>query len=261
MHTAGFSALENRAKIKLKPVNQLELELEHLNLVNLASNSATMIYVFSVMVQEVWFKACGSGAAVQEPWFRRCGLEVRQFIKGTYGFSRSFVECLCGSPNLYQTDSIKGELYIAFNTSHLPVTITLPERPGYRWEPLVDTRKAVSCHPYFVVFLLHDTNANVCLVPPPTHHGDPDDPYVLLKRDCVAIMVAFKFKEPYEHYVIVVNSHIYWDPKWADVKLTQATLLWSRLRCFGAGYVALAHFTNKKLESCKEDVKDFYDFD
>ncbi|CAI9099136.1 OLC1v1035913C4 [Oldenlandia corymbosa var. corymbosa] len=39
------------------------------------------------------------------------------------------------------TDSIKGELYVAFNASHLPVTITLPERPGYRWEPLVDTAK------------------------------------------------------------------------------------------------------------------------
>nr|GEV24365.1 DNAse I-like superfamily protein [Tanacetum cinerariifolium] len=40
-------------------------------------------------------------------------------------------------------------------------------------------------------------------------HRDPDDPYVRLKRDCVAIMAAFKFKEPYEHYVIVANSHIY----------------------------------------------------
>ncbi|MED6157612.1 Iron-sulfur assembly protein 1 [Stylosanthes scabra] len=38
-------------------------------------------------------------------------------------------------------DSVKGEIYIAFNTSHLPFTITLPERPGYRWEPLVDTSK------------------------------------------------------------------------------------------------------------------------
>ncbi|XP_059634490.1 isoamylase 1, chloroplastic [Cornus florida] len=38
-------------------------------------------------------------------------------------------------------DSVKGELYVAFNTSHLPVTITLPQRPGYRWEPLVDTSK------------------------------------------------------------------------------------------------------------------------
>lgn len=36
---------------------------------------------------------------------------------------------------------MKGELYVAFNASHLPVTITIPERPGYRWEPLVDTGK------------------------------------------------------------------------------------------------------------------------
>ncbi|KAG6627799.1 hypothetical protein I3843_15G132000 [Carya illinoinensis] len=38
-------------------------------------------------------------------------------------------------------DSVKGEIYIAFNASHLPVMITLPERPGFRWEPLVDTSK------------------------------------------------------------------------------------------------------------------------
>ena len=50
-----------------------------------------------------------------------------------------------------QTDLIKGELYIAFNTSHLAVTITLPERPGYRWEPLVDTSK-----PAPFDFLSHD---------------------------------------------------------------------------------------------------------
>lgn len=40
-----------------------------------------------------------------------------------------------------QVDSVKGEIYVAFNTSHLPVTITLPERPGYKWQPLVDTSK------------------------------------------------------------------------------------------------------------------------
>ncbi|KAH8481576.1 hypothetical protein H0E87_029162 [Populus deltoides] len=38
-------------------------------------------------------------------------------------------------------DSVKREIYMAFNASHLPVTITLPERPAYRWEPLVDTGK------------------------------------------------------------------------------------------------------------------------
>lgn len=40
-----------------------------------------------------------------------------------------------------QMDSLKGELYVAFNTSHLPVTVMLPERPGFIWKPLVDTSK------------------------------------------------------------------------------------------------------------------------
>lgn len=39
------------------------------------------------------------------------------------------------------TDAVKGEIYVAFNASHLPVTVTLPDRPGYRWESLVDTSK------------------------------------------------------------------------------------------------------------------------
>ncbi|KAJ4734304.1 Glycogen debranching enzyme [Rhynchospora pubera] len=38
-------------------------------------------------------------------------------------------------------DEVKGEIYVAFNTSHLPVVVTLPDRPGYRWDPLVDTSK------------------------------------------------------------------------------------------------------------------------
>eukprot|EP00252_Welwitschia_mirabilis_P001050 TRINITY_DN11018_c0_g1_i1.p1 TRINITY_DN11018_c0_g1~~TRINITY_DN11018_c0_g1_i1.p1 ORF type:complete len:788 (-),score=129.70 TRINITY_DN11018_c0_g1_i1:67-2430(-) len=38
-------------------------------------------------------------------------------------------------------DSVKGDLYIAFNASHLPVIVTLPDRPGFKWEPLVDTSK------------------------------------------------------------------------------------------------------------------------
>lgn len=38
---------------------------------------------------------------------------------------------------------MKGKIYVAFNASHLPVIISLPERPGYRWEPLVDTSKPV----------------------------------------------------------------------------------------------------------------------
>ncbi|XP_071729130.1 carbon catabolite repressor protein 4 homolog 4 [Rutidosis leptorrhynchoides] len=62
--------------------------------------------------------------------------------------------------------------------------------------------------------------------------GDPNDPYVRLKRDCVGIMAAFKFKKPYQHYVIVANTHIYWDPEWADVKLAQVKYLLSRVAEF-----------------------------
>ena len=40
-----------------------------------------------------------------------------------------------------QIDSVKRELYVAFNASHVAVVIALPERPGYKWEPLVDTGK------------------------------------------------------------------------------------------------------------------------
>lgn len=36
---------------------------------------------------------------------------------------------------------MKGEIYIALNMSHLPFRVTLPDCPGYRWEPLVDTSK------------------------------------------------------------------------------------------------------------------------
>ncbi|KAK0581774.1 hypothetical protein LWI29_017781 [Acer saccharum] len=105
---------------------------------------------------------------------------VRQFIKDTYGFSGAFAECLCGSPDYTSEceslglkdfptaerlqwhghtpdkpgrsdtsrfvaytliDAVKREIYMAFNAGHLPVTISLPERPGYRWEPLVDNSK------------------------------------------------------------------------------------------------------------------------
>ncbi|KAG0479939.1 hypothetical protein HPP92_010797 [Vanilla planifolia] len=50
-------------------------------------------------------------------------------------------------------DSVKGEMYVAFNASYLPVIVTLPDRPGFRWEPLVDTAKAT---PYD--FLSDDVN-------------------------------------------------------------------------------------------------------
>ncbi|XP_020701776.1 isoamylase 1, chloroplastic isoform X1 [Dendrobium catenatum] len=51
-------------------------------------------------------------------------------------------------------DALKREIYIAFNTSHLPVIVTLPDRPGFRWESLVDTAKPA---PYdFLSDDLHD---------------------------------------------------------------------------------------------------------
>ncbi|CAA2959161.1 Hypothetical predicted protein [Olea europaea subsp. europaea] len=62
--------------------------------------------------------------------------------------------------------------------------------------------------------------------------GDPNDPRVRLKRDCVGIMAAFRFKNPSSHHVIIANTHIYWDPEWADVKLAQAKYLLSRLAKF-----------------------------
>ncbi|WJX61466.1 poly(A)-specific ribonuclease [Trifolium repens] len=62
--------------------------------------------------------------------------------------------------------------------------------------------------------------------------GDPNDPRVRLKRDCVGILAAFKFKGPSHQFLIVTNTHIYWDPEWADVKLAQAKYLLSRLAQF-----------------------------
>ncbi|AQK42530.1 Isoamylase 1 chloroplastic [Zea mays] len=38
-------------------------------------------------------------------------------------------------------DETKGKIYVAFNTSHLPVVIGLLECSGFRWELVVDTGK------------------------------------------------------------------------------------------------------------------------
>ncbi|KAM5573784.1 hypothetical protein ABKV19_013370 [Rosa sericea] len=62
--------------------------------------------------------------------------------------------------------------------------------------------------------------------------GDPNDPRVRLKRDCVGLIAAFKLQNPSQNVVIVANTHIYWDPEWADVKLAQAKYLLSRLARF-----------------------------
>eukprot|EP00271_Cylindrocystis_brebissonii_P014372 TRINITY_DN35711_c0_g1_i1.p1 TRINITY_DN35711_c0_g1~~TRINITY_DN35711_c0_g1_i1.p1 ORF type:complete len:914 (-),score=89.55 TRINITY_DN35711_c0_g1_i1:950-3463(-) len=38
-------------------------------------------------------------------------------------------------------DADLGEMYVAFNASHVPALAVLPDRPGHRWRPLVDTAK------------------------------------------------------------------------------------------------------------------------
>jgi hypothetical protein len=40
--------------------------------------------------------------------------------------------------------------------------------------------------------------------------GDPNDPRVRLKRDCVGLMAAFKLNCPSNPIVVVANTHIYW---------------------------------------------------
>ncbi|PKU71664.1 Carbon catabolite repressor protein 4 like 4 [Dendrobium catenatum] len=62
--------------------------------------------------------------------------------------------------------------------------------------------------------------------------GNQDDPCVRLKRDCVALLAAFKLKDPSKHVLVVANTHIYWDPAWVDVKLAQVKYLLSRLSRF-----------------------------
>ncbi|KAM3410231.1 hypothetical protein ACQJBY_002444 [Aegilops geniculata] len=62
--------------------------------------------------------------------------------------------------------------------------------------------------------------------------GDPNDPRVRLKRDCVGLLAAFKLGDPCEHILIVANTHIYWDPEWIDVKLAQAKYLLSKVSEF-----------------------------
>nr|XP_029122984.1 carbon catabolite repressor protein 4 homolog 4 [Elaeis guineensis] len=62
--------------------------------------------------------------------------------------------------------------------------------------------------------------------------GDPNDPCVRLKRDCVGLLMAFKLRDPSNHLIVVANTHIYWDPNWADVKLAQVKYLRRRVSQF-----------------------------
>ncbi|CAN6487091.1 unnamed protein product [Victoria cruziana] len=64
--------------------------------------------------------------------------------------------------------------------------------------------------------------------------GDHNDPYVRLKRDCVGILAAFRLLHDPQLLIVLTNTHIYWDPEWADVKLAQAKYLLYRLAHFKA---------------------------
>ncbi|CAL9776632.1 unnamed protein product [Musa acuminata subsp. burmannicoides] len=59
-----------------------------------------------------------------------------------------------------------------------------------------------------------------------------DDPHVRLKRDCVGLLAAFQLNDSSNHIIVVANTHIYWDPNWADIKLAQVKYLLSRLSQF-----------------------------
>lgn len=72
---------------------------------------------------------------------------------------------------------------------------------------------------------------DVCSKNSRADHGDLNDPCVRFKRDCVGIMAAFRLKDPC-HVIIVANTHIYWDPELADVKLAQVRYFLSRLAQF-----------------------------
>ncbi|KAH7447330.1 hypothetical protein KP509_01G101600 [Ceratopteris richardii] len=62
--------------------------------------------------------------------------------------------------------------------------------------------------------------------------GDPNDPRVRLKRDCVGIIAAFRAFHAWDSTFVIANTHIYWDPDWADVKLAQAKHLVASVSSF-----------------------------
>ncbi|KAL5699433.1 isoamylase [Ranunculus cassubicifolius] len=81
-------------------------------------------------------------------------------------------------------DSVKGEIYIAFNTSHLAVTISLPDRPGYRWEPFVDTSKPA---PYD--FLSNDVPGKAVAIKQYSHFLDANM-YPMLSYSSIILLLA-----------------------------------------------------------------------
>jgi CCR4-NOT transcription complex subunit 6 len=64
--------------------------------------------------------------------------------------------------------------------------------------------------------------------------GDPNDPRVRLKRDCVGLLTAFKLSDPYDHILIVANTHIYW-----QVKQLEIPTLWKMLSFFTVSFCSV----------------------
>ncbi|VAH06987.1 unnamed protein product [Triticum turgidum subsp. durum] len=73
--------------------------------------------------------------------------------------------------------------------------------------------------------------------------GDPNDPRVRLKRDCVGLLAAFKLGDPYVFVIRLIFLPIlfyytylmeasFQDPEWIDVKLAQAKYLLSKVSEF-----------------------------
>uniref|UniRef100_A0A2N9HVM1 Isoamylase 1-3-like C-terminal domain-containing protein n=2 Tax=Fagus sylvatica TaxID=28930 RepID=A0A2N9HVM1_FAGSY len=100
-----------------------------------------------------------------------------------------------GMPNWSETsrfvaftliDSVKGEIYVAFNSSHLSVMITLPERPGFKWEPLVDTSKPT---PYD--FLLSDLPGRDTAVKQYAHFLDANQ-YPMLSYSSIILFLSLE---------------------------------------------------------------------
>uniref|UniRef100_A0A803NA46 Uncharacterized protein n=1 Tax=Chenopodium quinoa TaxID=63459 RepID=A0A803NA46_CHEQI len=51
--------------------------------------------------------------------------------------------------------------------------------------------------------------------------GNPNvtnDPRVRLNRDCVGTMAAYRLKNLSQLLLTIVNTQLYWDPKWPDDK-------------------------------------------
>ena len=51
-------------------------------------------------------------------------------------------------------------------------------------------------------------------------------------RDCVGVLALLRSKTATDRYVMVASTHLFWDPKYADVKLAQARRLLGEVELF-----------------------------